>query len=287
LTGFTYGASRQPDRWPFLPYADPEAGFGVAAPYLGLVRRYYVTDDPSLYLDALRWYLSQGYAVRVALNGCMLPEMEPCADAHSEVLVGYDEDGFFYYETVFESQHLPPGEEGIWISERTLLDAVADWSGAFSTPWRYALTLFEPGPVERDLQPIWARNGELLAGGSRFGPLQGADVIEALAAQIEEHWAELDLTNTDFGGLRCGIEAASYTRQSNAAYLRAAFSGETDVERAADLFNGAADRYTDALAALEDGVADESEAEQVAKVLRHAAALEREIGQIFLSKGRE
>jgi hypothetical protein len=237
LTGFTYGASRQPDRWPFLPYADPEAGFGVAAPYLGLVRRYYVTDDPSLYLDALRYHLSQGYPVRAALNGCLLPEMEPCADAHSEILVGYDADGFCYYETVFESHRLPPGEEGIWVSERTLLDAVANWSGAFSTPWRYALTIFEPGPVERDLHPIWARNGKLLAGGLRFGPRQGADAIEALAAQIEEHWAELDLTNTDFGGLRCGIEAAAYTRHSNARYLRAAFSGETDVERAADLFD--------------------------------------------------
>jgi hypothetical protein len=285
LTGFTYGASRQPGRWPFLPYTDPEAGFGIAAPYLGLVRRYYVTDDDSLYLDALRHYLSQGYAVRVALNGCMLPEMEPCADAHSEVLVGYDEGGFFYYETVFESQHLPPGEEGIWVSERTLLDAVASWSGAFSTPWRYAFTVFEAGPVEEDLAPLWARNGELLAGGSRFGPLQGADAIEAAASQIQEHWAALDLTNTDFGSLRCGIEAASYTRHSNAAYLRAAFSGEVDVERAAGLFDEAADHYAGALAALEDGVAGQSEAEQVAKALREAAALEREVGQIFLTRG--
>jgi hypothetical protein len=287
LTGFTYGASRQPDRWPFMPYADPEAGFGIAAPYLGLVRRYYVTDDGSLYLDALRYHLSQGYPVRVALNGCLLPEMEPCADAHSEVLVGYDAAGFFYYETVAELQHLPPGELGIWVSERTLLDAVAAWTGAFSSPWRYALTVFEAGPVEQDLTPIWVRNGELLVGGSRFGPRQGADAMEALALQIEEQWVELDLTNTDFGSLRCGLEAAAYTRHSNAAYLRAAFSGETDVERAADLFDEAAGCYTDALAALEDGVAGQSEAGQVAKALRDTAALEREIGQIFLTRGRE
>jgi hypothetical protein len=287
LTGFTYGASRRPGRWPFLPYADPEAGFGISAPYLGLVRRYYVTDDPSLYLDAVRWYLSQGYPVRVALNGCMLPEMEPCADAHSEILVGYDEGGFFYYETVADSRHLPPGKEGIWVSERTLLDAVANWSGAFSMPWRYALTIFEAGPVERDLKPIWARNGELLAGGSRFGPLQGADAIEALAAQIEDHWTDLDLTNTDFGSLRCGIEAAAYTRRSNATYLRAAFSGERDVERAAGLFDEAADCYTRALAALEDGVVDESEGKRIANTLRDAGATEREVGQILLTRGKE
>jgi hypothetical protein len=168
-----------------------------------------------------------------------------------------------------------------------LLDAVANWSGAFSTPWRYALTIFEPGPVERDLKPIWTRNGELLAGGSRFGPRQGADAIEEAAAQIEKQWAALDLANTDFGSLRCGIEAASYTRHSNATYLRAAFSGQTDVERAAGLFDEAAELYTDALAALEDGVADQSEAKGIANTLRDAAALEREIGQIFLTRGRE
>ncbi len=285
LMGFTYGAFREPGEWEFMPYTDPEAGFGVAAPYLGLVRRYYVTDDPSLYLDAVRYYLSQGYVVRVALNGCMLPEMEPCASAHSEVLVGYDTDGFFYYETVIDTRHLPPGEKGIQVSDQTLLDTVADWNRRFSSPWNYALTIFETGPIEQDLDPIWARNGQLLAGGSKYGPRQGADAIEVLATWVEEHWAELDLTNTDFGGLRCGIEAAAYTRHSNAAYLRTAFTGEADVERAADLFDEAAALYIDALAALEGGIAGQSEADQIANMLRDAAALEREIGQVFLIRG--
>ncbi|MGD8969214.1 MAG: hypothetical protein PVI07_17050, partial [Anaerolineae bacterium] len=74
-------------------------------------------------------------------------------------------------------------------------------------------------------------------------------------------------------------------RHSNAAYLRAAFSDESDVERAADLFDEAADLYTDALAALEDGVAGRSEAEGIADTLRDAAALERDIGHIFLTRG--
>lgn len=287
LTGFTYGASYQPDRWPFMPYTDPEAGFGIAAPYLGLVRQMYVTDDPSLYLDALRGFLSRDYPVRIALNGCMLPDMQPCASAHSEILVGYDASGFFYYETVDELQHLPPGEEGIWVSEQTLLDAVANWSETYSTPWRYALTIFEVGPVEPDLRAVWARNGRLLTGGSRFGPRQGSDAIEALAAQIEGHYAELDFTSTEFGSLRCGIEAASYTRRTDAAFLRAAFRGEADVERAADLFDEAAVRYADVLIALEDGVADRAEANQISQALSDSAALEREVGRVFLARGEE
>ena len=125
----------------------------------------------------------------------------------------------------------------------------------------------------------------MLAGGSKYGPRQGADATESLATWVEEHWAELDLTNVDFGGLRCGIGAAAYTRHNNATYLRTAFTGEADVARAADLFDEAADLYADTLAALEDGVAAQSEAEQIANTLRDAAALEREIGQVFLTRG--
>ena len=67
LMGFTCGAGELPGVG-FLPVgADPETGLLVAGPYLGLVRRYYVTDDAGLYLDALSFNLSQGYAVRVPL----------------------------------------------------------------------------------------------------------------------------------------------------------------------------------------------------------------------------
>jgi len=186
---------------------------------------------------------------------------------------------------VTDPRHLPPGEEGIWISDQILVDAVADWNRAFSSPCKYALTIFEAGLVEQNLDPIWARNGQLLVGGSRYGPRQGAAAIEGLAAQIDEHWAELNLANTDFGSLRCGVEAAAYTRHSNAAYLRTAFAREADVEHAADLFDEAAVLYEDVLAALEDGIASQSEAEQIADTLRDAAALEQEIGEVFVARG--
>ena len=49
LMGFTYGASELPGVG-FAPFGtDPETGMKVAAPYLGLARRYYVTDDADLY----------------------------------------------------------------------------------------------------------------------------------------------------------------------------------------------------------------------------------------------
>jgi len=76
--------------------------------------------------------------------------------------MGYDAEGLFTYETVAQLLHLPPGEEGIWVSQPDLLDAVADWRGALATPWRYGFTIFEGGPVELDVPPIRERNGKLL-----------------------------------------------------------------------------------------------------------------------------
>jgi hypothetical protein len=284
LMGFTYGAVEVPGSVGINPFTDPEHGFVVAAPYLGLVRRYYVTDDETLYLDALRYYLSQGYAVRLALDVGVLYDLDRQLP-HSDLLVGYDEAGFYYYETVClpefpcEPGHLPPGEEGLRVSEQALLDAVLAQATMFSYPWRYSLTIFEEGPVEDDLGPIWTRNGDLLIGGAQYGPRQGADAIDGLAAGIEKRGVRVDVSE-----VRWGLEAAVFTRRGNAAYLRTAFAGQADVERAAELFDRAADAYAQALAALEDGIADQAEAGQTAARLRLAAAAEREAGEIFLAK---
>ena len=286
LMGFTYGAFEVPGEVGFSPYSDPETGFVVAAPYLGLVRRYHVTDDGLLYLDALRHHLSRGYPVRVGLDMAVLYGLEGPLP-HSDVLVGYDEAGFYYYETVClpgvpcGPRHLPPGEEGLWVSDQALLDAVLGQASMFSYPWRYSLTIFEEGPVEHDLGPIWARNGNLLVGGARYGPRQGADAIEGLAATIEERGVRVDVS-----AVRSGLEAAIYTRRGNAAYLRDAFAGQPDLERAADRFDRAADAYADALASLADGIASQAEAGRVAARLRDAATAEREAGHVFLARGQ-
>jgi hypothetical protein len=279
LMGFTYGAFEMPAELGFFPFTDPETGFVVAAPYLGLVRRYYVTNDESLYLDALRYYLSRGYPVRVGLNVCTLRGEEGQLP-HSEVLVGYDEMSFYYYETVMdEPRHLPPGEKGIRVHYQTLLEAVRGQAKVFSYPWRYSLTIFEEGPLREDLRPIWARNGRSLIGGAEYTHW-GAGAIEGLAKRIKERGVKLDVSK-----VRWGIDAAAYTRRDNATYLREDFAGQADIERAADLFDEAAKLYAEALSALEKGIANQTEADQIAGMLSEAAALEREIGKIFLAQG--
>ncbi len=284
LMGFTYGAVEMPGEVWVSPFTDPETGFVVAAPYLGLVRRYYTTNDEALYLDALRHYLSRDFPVRVGLDMAVLYDLEDQLP-HSDVLVGYDETGLYYYETVClpeapcEPGRLSPGEQGLWVSDQTLLNAVLSQAQMLSYPWRYSLTVFEEGPLQKDLGPIWTRNGQFLIGGSQYGPRQGADAIEGLARTIENGDVEEDLPKILFG-----VEAAVYTRRDNAAYLRQAFSGEADIQHSADLFDEAADLYAEVLVELGNGIADQPEAGRIARALSDAAALERDIGQIFLAR---
>lgn len=287
LMGFTYGASQVPGSITVHFFGEPEAGLEAAAPYLGLARRYYVTDDADRYLSALRSYLSRGYAVRVGLDVAHLYDL-PEPSPHSDLLVGYDEEGFRYYETVClpeapcQPGSRPPGAEGLWISDRLLLEAVLGQAELFSYPWRYAFTVFEHAEREEDLDPVFARNGKSLLGipfteTQQYGPAQGADAIDGLAAAIETRGPHIDPAQ-----IAPPLEAAAYTRRANALYLREAFPHRTDVARAAAHLETAAEHYAAVVEALKDDVADQPEAACLAAALRQAAAAERHAGQIFL-----
>ncbi len=287
LMGFTYGAAEVPGRIGFSPYTDPEPGSVTAAPYLGLVRRYYVTDDDELYRDALRYYLSRGYPLRLGLDYAVLYDLGSGLP-HSDLLVGYDESGFYYYETVCMAGipcrpgYLPPGEVGLHITDHKLLQAVLGQAEQFSYPWRYSFTLFESGPLVEDMRPIWARDSQQLIGGVKYGPRQGADAIQKLADAIKQRGPRLDLS-----GILPELEAAVYIRRDNAAYLRQAFAGEADIQQSAALFDRAAMDYQSALDACQDGITDQSEADRIAAWLVDAAAAEREAGRIFLERGHQ
>jgi hypothetical protein len=291
LMGFSYGASALPrgglfrPKIGFSPFTDPEPGHAVAAPYLGLVRRYRVTRDPKLYLRALRFYLSKGQPLHVPLDYAVLYGLKDFFP-HSDLLVGYDPTGFFYYETVglegvpLEPGVRAPGEQGLRVSDAKLLEAVESQSKNFRFPWRYAFALFEPGPTRSDLGPVWARNAAMLVGGQKYGPKQGADAIEQTALQIEKRWRRAKPAE-----LGMFLEGAIYTRHDNADFLRARFAGDVRVMRAASLLEQAAQKYGLVQGAMQKGIPSQAEADRIAAWLREAAAAEREVGQIFAEIG--
>lgn len=287
LMAFTYGFSEIPGMEGFFPAGtDPEVGLRDAAPYVGLARRYYVTNDAALFVRALRYFLAQGYPVRLALDMGALYGSEAFI-GHSDVLVGYDASGFYYYETVCippascTPGERAPGVQGLYVLDARLLQAVESQARYFSYPWRYSLTLFAPGPQADDLRPVWNRLAQATLGGNPYGPATGVAVLEKIAAEIEQRGARYDAAP-----IRTGLEMAVHFRQDNARYLREQFPGEADLARAANLFDQAAGLYQAVLDAVADSIGDPAEARQIAAWLREAVAAEREVGQIFLARSQ-
>ncbi len=285
LMGFTYGASELPGV-DFAPFGtDPETGMQVASPYVGLERRYYVTSDAAVYRQALRRFLAQGYPVRVALDMGRLYNVKDFI-AHSEVLVGYDAQGFHYYETVCiepapcDAGERAAGEKGLYVTDDTLLAAVQSQARQLKYPWRYALVIFEPGETRTDLKPVWTQNSAALLGGNPYGPKTGAAAIAAAADRIARRGPQADVA-----ALTVMVEVAARTRRDNAAYLREAFADDATLGQAATRFDAAATAYQTIQAALTDGIADQAEADEIAAQFRAAAAAERAAGEIFVTYG--
>jgi len=229
--------------------------------------------------------VKEGYPIRVALDmGALYGKKDFIA--HSEVLVGYDQTGLYYYETVClppatctPGEH-PPGDPGIHVTDQQLLQAVASQSKNLQYPWQYAFSIFEPGQMQQDTAPLWRRNGQSMGQSSQYGPKMGPAVIDDLAAQIEQQSARFDLSK-----IRSGIALAVVLRKDNANYLREAYPNEPDLENAAALFVQAATGYQAVQDAIQDGIADQAEADQIAARLRDAASAERKTGEIFIRHG--
>ncbi|MCK4315189.1 MAG: hypothetical protein KAX24_05405, partial [Anaerolineae bacterium] len=85
------------------------------------------------------------------------------------MLVGYDETGFYYYETVCmpemgcEPRHLPPGEQGLRIPDQALLDAVLGQAKALSYQSeadQIATLLCDAATAERESGEIFLVQGQ-------------------------------------------------------------------------------------------------------------------------------
>ena len=285
LMGFTYGAVAIPGHVGISPFTDPEPGFVFAAPYLGLKRRFYVTNDPAAYTRALRVYLAHGIAVRVALDAGVLYGLGRQLP-HSDLLVGYDVEGFWYYETVClpgvacQPGRRPPGAPGLYVPVTALLEATQAQSRTFGYPWRYGLTLYAQRPKVEDMAAVWRRNGNALIGGARYGPRQGADAIDQLATRASKRGASLPVSD-----IRWGLQAAVFTRRDNAAYLRSTHARDDDLLHAAMLFERARAAYQEALERFDTGLASRAAVERTAACLHDAARAEREAGNILRARG--
>jgi hypothetical protein len=279
LMGFTYGASYiKSEKILFIPYTDPEPGLLVAAPYLGLERKYYITDDDALFIRGIEFFISSGFPVRVPVNAAVV-RGEPGFFPHSEVIVGYDDAHFYYYETGLKNQYLQ-GEAGIQISKEKMISSIADFASRYRLPWRYSLTIFNKGDEKYDLTPIISRNGKLLSGASYGLIAQGSYAVSKFASSVEK----LSPDSAEWDWMLMAVEMMVYTRKDDASFLRDFSSHEVDLKEVTYLLSQAGESYQEALKLLR---ADKANAGKAAALIREGAEWEKKAGEFLKGKGKE
>lgn len=279
LMAFTYGFSSIPGRAEFFPGGtDPEVGLRAAAPYLGLALAYRTTDVADLLLRAMRATLAHGAPVRLPLDMATLYDA-PGTIPHSVVVVGYDADGFEFYETVglppspTQPGQAEPGAPGQHASSETVVRAVTRLRQTFSWPWRYALVTFTAGPTATDLRPVWKMIAAATLGGNKYGPPVGAPVLDKLAETLETDRAPVAPAVAD------AIATAHRFRADNARFLCDHFAGNPTIQRASEAQASAAAAYA-ALAPLLSNADHPDARAQAAALVRKAAEQERIFGSL-------
>jgi hypothetical protein len=283
LMGFTWGATAIPRRTGFFPGQDPEVGFQRAARYLGFTRRYLTTDSADDFVRALKTLVSKGRAVRVAVDRALLLDQRGSVP-HSVVLIGYDADGFEYYEPTCDeptrciAMEREPGAPGLKVTTAQLLRAEESQALVFQYPWRYQLMVLEPGSAPiTDLSALLSANGRALVGLKSAGPSTGSVAVADTATAIERHGK--DIVTAD---LLRGVQTAALVRRENSVTLRSLFASMPGLAPAAELLDEAGKAYTRAVMGLEA-----NEFEKGVQELKQAAALEREAGALMVRLGAD
>jgi hypothetical protein len=282
LMGFTYGAGHLKGSFLFLPYDDPEAGLRFAAGFLGLKHRYFVSDDESTYVKAIKASLTSGLPVRIMLDSATLKGRDDYFSPHSIVLVGYRGDTALMYETRTKDkrEEHAVGQPVPWT---TITTAARKVSEIYRYPWVFQFTHFEPTPsVPVVAAEICARNARLLLGQNLPYVATGAFALRSLAADLgrdqgpQPRWEDLKIF----------LEYGAYTRADNARYL-----DETLVENGPPGLDAVAACLTKAgrcYAAMVDLLTGDGEVARPKLIdeLGRAAALEEQAGRLLEKCGQ-
>jgi hypothetical protein len=277
-TGLTWGATPIPQRTGFFPGQDAEPGLRRGATALGFTLRYLTTDDRELFVRALKYFLSKGRAVRVAIDRAMLLE-ESGLMPHAVVLIGYDGSQLEYYEPWCDvpthcALDEPAGSPGRKVTVERLALACESLALAYQYPWKYQLTVLEPSsaqppPLEQALQ---ANARALVGRAGGDGPSTGAPLVESVAQAIDTHGE--DVVSPE---LLRGVKTAALVRGDDAEALVHLFPGRAELATAAEALDLAATKYGEAAVALEG-----KRLEVGIGALRAAAAADARAGEALL-----
>lgn len=270
LMGYTYGTSYNIVNKNFIPFSEPIEGLRVSAPFMGLHMDYYTTYSVKLFVDAVKYYISTGYPVLVQLDMSNLYNKKGFYP-HSELLVGYDKKGFYFYETIGKQN-----ESKKYVKIEKLSAATNKLNKTFKKPWKYGFCVFKTMEKDEQIDKIIKRNGDSLIGGCTKQTASGSQAIEEFAKTI----ASTKTFNSEWV-----LEALAYSRQDNSMLLKETFKDNSDLIKAAELFEKASKNYSEALAVVKLKK-DQEAINKVCELLLESSQIEKEIGNIFTNASK-
>lgn len=297
LLGYTYGATYVKGAGLFMPFSDPEPGFVIASPHLGLRREYLFTDSKEELLNSIRYFISQGYPVRIAWNSAPamkfavksgyfpVPEnwKEPSEKAfspHSVVFVGYDSTAFYYYETQGKDFVLH-GEKGIRIDEETVSKAILSFSATYKLPWKYMLTVFKADSTVDKSKEIWENVANEVVG-RKFGKTStGSIAIEGLSFGLDYEGTNI-AKEPKKGMFKKTLQSLIDMRLSNVVFLEKSYPNENSITKAVQHFRGAINNYKFVLAEFGKDTLTKEDIEKMCNIINKASECENKAGMILL-----
>lgn len=265
LMGYTYGTSFNSIKKNFIPFREPIEGLRISAPFMGLHMDYRTTYSKNAFIDTVKEYISQGYPVLVQLDMATLLGTKGFYP-NSELLVGYDKAGFYYYETLGKDN-----KEKKYVSKQKLIDATNKLNAKFRKPWRYGFCIFTIREKNENINKILKRNGNSLIGEKNKSIFSGAQAIAEFVKAI----GEARDTNNEWI-----LQTLAYTRADNAKFLEDLFKGNDEIIQASKLFKTASENYEKALKIIKLNNS-EYNIKEVSELLTKNCKLEEEIGDIF------
>lgn len=239
ITGFTYGAFYNGDVKSFMPYQDPEVLLQERAGYIGFKGEYHVAKNSSVFINEIESLVSRNIPVKVPVNFNYFKGISTF-DAHTELIVGYDDKCFYYLEPG-EADRKVENSKGKKIQKGEMLNAIESLAKEFGYPWKYCFMIFKETSEEKKLDPrdIIKKNSKLLKGKCSGPYAEGVQAIEKFAECIRGY-SELE---EDRKFIISALDQCRYTRKSNGEFLESFLGDETEIGvnfiRASELYEKA------------------------------------------------
>ena len=272
---YTWIKSGTIDRGLIFPLRDPLEFLPRVGVNIGLSISMYTCGDYNTFIRGIKSFISKGKPILVVADSRLFRESESESvimfRQYFILVVGYDDKGkILYLDTIFEGDGERESVERE-VDSTILVEAMVNYFKLIKFPFKYAFWVLDKGVKRSNLQENLNFIGKHLIGGSYKSNFHlGSRALDALAKEVEEKGVP---NKTVFSSI---FKFANKIREDDAKFLNNYLSkvGSEKILRLAQNLEKASFLYLK--------ISYEEEVENIVRMLKEAAKLEREAGEYII-----